>query len=204
MTWSLFDNQGARKYLTPAERAAVMREALKRRNAAGTFCLTLALTGARISEVLRLAPRTVDVSAGAIVIETLKRRKRGVFRALPVPDLLIRELEHVHNLSKSDVCARIWPWSRTTAWKYVKEIMMAAGVAATLAKPRAMRHAFGVDAVQNRIALNIIQKWLGHAKLETTAIYAEPIGREERELARLLWKKFMRQAAQTIRQTKSR
>jgi integrase/recombinase XerD len=48
-------------------------------------------------------------------------------------------------------------------------------------------HAFGVGAVQQRIALSIIKRWLGHAKIETTAIYASPIGEEERALARLMW-----------------
>jgi site-specific recombinase XerD len=59
-----------------------------------------------------------------------------------------------------------------------------------LAKPRALRHAFGVDAVQNRIALSLVKKWLGYAKIETTAIYADPIGAEERALARLMWKRL--------------
>ncbi len=56
-----------------------------------------------------------------------------------------------------------------------------------MAKPRALRHAFGVEAVQKRIALSVIKKWLGHAKIETTAIYADPVGEEERALARLTW-----------------
>jgi len=53
-----------------------------------------------------------------------------------------------------------------------------------------LRHAFGVDAVQNRIALSLVKKWLGYAKIETTAIYADPIGAEERALARLMWKRL--------------
>ncbi len=32
-----------------------------------------------------------------------------------------------------------------------------------------------------------VQKWLGHARLETTAIYLEVSGDEERELAKRLW-----------------
>lgn len=190
MTWSLFDRQGKRKYLTPAERATVMRGALKQGGPTGTFCLTLALTGARISEVLQLTPERIDTGTTAVVLETLKRRQRGIFRALPVPHELIRVLAEVHGLPRVDKSSRLWPWSRTTAWKRVKSVMKDAGIPATLAKPRALRHAFGVDAVQNRIALSLVKKWLGHAKIETTAIYADPIGVEERALARLMWKRL--------------
>ena len=31
------------------------------------------------------------------------------------------------------------------------------------------------------------QRWLGHAQLSTTAIYAEAIGQEEQEIAARIW-----------------
>jgi integrase/recombinase XerD len=65
--------------------------------------------------------------------------------------------------------------------------MAAADIGPAQAKPKALRHAFAVEAVQQRIALSLIKKWLGHAKIETTALYAEPVGEEERALARLMW-----------------
>jgi hypothetical protein len=37
------------------------------------------------------------------------------------------------------------------------------------------------------IPLNIVQRWLGHARIETTAIHASAIGDEERNLARRAW-----------------
>jgi site-specific recombinase XerD len=61
--------------------------------------------------------------------------------------------------------------------------MAAAGISSIQAKPKALRHAFAVEAVQKRTALSLIKKWLGHAKIETTVVYAE----EERALARLMW-----------------
>ena len=33
----------------------------------------------------------------------------------------------------------------------------------------------------------MIQRWLGHARLETTAIYLDVHGEEERELAMRVW-----------------
>jgi integrase/recombinase XerD len=44
-----------------------------------------------------------------------------------------------------------------------------------------------VAAVQAGIPLNLVQRWLGHAQLSTTAIYAEAIGPEEQEIAARMW-----------------
>jgi integrase len=192
MSWTLFDAKGQRKYLTPTERAAFISAAFKAEPTTSSFCLTLALTGARISEALALTPDRLDVSDNVIVLETLKRRRRGVFRAVPVPEELIAHLVSVHGqpttLATSDAKQRLWKFSRPTAWKRVRLVMSEAGIGPDLAKPKALRHAFAVEAVQQRIALSLIKKWLGHAKIETTALYAQPVGPEERALAQLLWR----------------
>ena len=65
--------------------------------------------------------------------------------------------------------------------------MTVAGIGPGQSKPKALRHVFAVEAVQQRIALSLIKKWLGHGKIETTALYAEPVGDEERALANLMW-----------------
>lgn len=66
--------------------------------------------------------------------------------------------------------------------------MRDAGIADALCKPKALRHAFAVGAGQQGVPLNIVQRWLGHARIETTAIYAGAIGDEERNLARRSWR----------------
>lgn len=189
MAWSLYDTRGQRKYLTGRERAAFIRAAIRTGGPTGTFCAVLALSGARISEVLALTPDRVDKANRAIVFETLKRRERGIFRAVPVPRELIDFLDSVHDLKRDDKrTARLWPWSRPTAWKRVKAVMRLANVPEAQANPKALRHTFGVEAVQDRIAITLVKKWLGHAKLQSTEIYATPLGREERKLASLMWR----------------
>jgi integrase/recombinase XerD len=190
MTQRLFDQTGNRKYLVARERLAFARAACAEGGKIGTFCLTLAFTGARISEVLALTAARIDKGNSAIVFESLKRRERGIFRAVPVPRSLIAMIENVHGIGARDHTTgeRLWTWGRTTAWKRVKFVMRMANVSDALAMPKATRHAFGVDAVQNSVALNIVQRWMGHARIETTAIYADVIGREERALARRTWK----------------
>jgi site-specific recombinase XerD len=66
--------------------------------------------------------------------------------------------------------------------------MYAAGIADEQCKPKALRHGFAVEAVLNGVPLNLLQKWLGHARIETTAIYAAVLGKEERALASKTWK----------------
>lgn len=189
---TLFDRRGNRKYLTPAERRAVALAALRMAPPIATFCLTLLYTGARISELLAVTPERIDRANGAIVFETLKRRKRGIYRAVPVPSELLKQLDSVHRVraAQDDPAQRarpLWAWGRTTAWKHVKFVMRAANVSESLAMPRSARHAFGVNAVQSAVALNVVQRWMGHARIETTAIYADVIGKEEQALARRTW-----------------
>ena len=193
MSGSLFDQCGVRKYLTPRERFAFARAASRQPEEIATFCLTLAFTGARISELLAVTGERVDRANGAIVLETLKRRKPGVFRVIPLPPKLIAMLCRVHGLgcSKDTDKQRLWSWGRTTAWKRVKVVMRSAKISDRLTMPKSARHAFGVDAVQNSVALNVLQRWMGHARIETTAIYADAIGDEERALARRTWTRLI-------------
>ncbi len=81
----------------------------------------------------------------------------------------------------------LWDFGRTTAWKHVIAVMKAAGVKGPQATPKGLRHGFGVAAIQAGIPLNLLQRWLGHAQLTTTAIYADAVGPEERNIAARMW-----------------
>jgi integrase len=187
MNGSIFNLNGQRKYLVSNERVAFVRKALSVIDETTTLCLALALTGARISELLAVSETRIDFGNSAIVIETLKRRKRGIYRAVPIPRWFLRLLTRVHRLDGSNPSRRLWPWCRTKAWKIVKARMLEAGVPKHLAMPRAARHAFGVHAIQNGVPLNLLKRWIGHARIESTAIYADAIGKEERALASRTW-----------------
>ncbi|PTD26836.1 tyrosine-type recombinase/integrase, partial [Sphingomonas fennica] len=149
--------------------------------------LVLASSGCRISEALALTLDHIDAVAGCVVIESLKKRRRGIYRAVPLPPALIRTLLRVHGGS-APTNARLWPWSRMTAWRKVTEVMDLAGVRGLQASPKGFRHGFGVSAVQAGVPLNMVQKWLGHADMRTTALYAAAIGREEMQIAERLWR----------------
>jgi integrase/recombinase XerD len=44
-----------------------------------------------------------------------------------------------------------------------------------------------VACVSVKVPLSTIQKWLGHARMETTALYLEVAGDKERQLAARVW-----------------
>ena len=192
LPFMLYDQQGNCKYLTKNERQGFIDAARRAPPETETFCLTLAFTGARISEVLALVPLRIDTSANAIIIESLKKRKRGIYRAVPVPSDLLVRLNEVHAIvehrGNPDLNQlRIWNWSRTIAWNRVRTIMRAAGIVEGPAMPKGLRHAFGVGGTQAGVPLNLIQRWLGHADIQTTAIYTDVMGDEERVLADRMW-----------------
>lgn len=44
-------------------------------------------------------------------------------------------------------------------------------------------YGFGVQVVRVGIPLNMVQKWPGYAQLSTTAIFADAVGAEEKQIA---------------------
>jgi integrase/recombinase XerD len=195
----LFDREGNRKYLTAIERTAFLSAADKCSAEVRNFCRLLAYTGARISEILALTPNQIDISAGVIIIECLKKRRRGVFRALPIPQALLTELDQVHGIreAQSDparATKRIWNWCRTTAWHQIKTCMEEAEISGHQATPKGLRHGFGVAVLQAGVPINLLKKWLGHSRLSTTEIYADAVGAEEQAIAGRFWQTFERQS----------
>ena len=182
----LFDSAGRRKYLTPAERRQFLQAAKGAPREVRTFCETLVHTGCRISEALALTAARVDMTGGVLVFESLKKRRRGIYRAVPVPPGFLETLGAVHDLgSLGDT--PLWDWSRTTGWRRVREVMSAAAIRGLCATPKGVRHGFGIKAVTSEVPLNMTQKWLGHSRLATTAIYTNAIGPEEQKIAERMW-----------------
>jgi integrase len=185
---------GARKYLNVAERQrfAVAVETLPPEPR--VFCLLLMWSGCRISEGLGVTPLAIDREGGTVAFMTLKRRRTSVVRQVPIPAALIDELERVFNLREREQDTdlrgvRLWRWSRSSAWRWVKVVMKRAGLSGSAAMPRGLRHTFGVAAFQ-AVPPHIVQRWLGHASLRTTGIYGDVSGREEHLFAERIWESW--------------
>lgn len=189
----LYDCHGERKYLTTSELRTFLAGAKYAEPQIRTLCETIAHSGCRLSEALLLTAGRVDLSDGVLIFESLKKRKRGVYRAVPIPPELLELLSATHNLAGTQQREgmkrglRLWPFSRVTAWRRIHEVMRSAGLTGAHATPRGLRHSFGTRAVSSGVPLHIVQRWLGHARLSTSAIYANAIGPEERQLAARMW-----------------
>ena len=85
MAGELFDQAGNRKYLTHDERKAFLKAADRAPREVRTFCHLLHFSGCRISEALALTYDRVDFTDGTVTFESLKKRRGGVYRSVPVP-----------------------------------------------------------------------------------------------------------------------
>lgn len=146
--------------------------------------VTLARSGRRISEALALTAAQVNLADGVVAIRSLKKRGRLMMREIPLPRPLLRRL--------ADLAARrpdrLWPLSRNRAWQLVRALMRAAAIRpGPQFSPRGLRHGFGVHAIRSGVPVTLVQRWLGHASLATTALYTQVLGLEERAVAGRMW-----------------
>jgi integrase/recombinase XerD len=149
----LFDTKGHRLYLANSEREAFRKAAEQAPREVRPYCHTLLYTGCRPSEALALTADRVDFQAQAITFETKKKRRPGVYRAVPVPASLLDALDLVHSIRDRKTKAALWTWSRKTAYTRVIDVMERAGVTGPQASPKGLRHGCGVACIEKGIPL---------------------------------------------------
>lgn len=183
---SLYSPQGERKYLNSAERRRFLEAAHQSDPDTRALCLVLAYTGCRISEALSLTTSSIQAGENLIAVRSLKKRGKLHVREIPIPTAVTAALLNRRQGPPPD--RPLYPFQRTEAWLRVKAVMTAANITGPHASPRGLRHGFAVSAVLAGVPLNVVQKWLGHTTIATTAIYANAVGEEERELMGKVWK----------------
>jgi len=162
------------------------------------FNLMMIHTGCRISEALSLSARNIDFEAQIVIIRSLKKRDKLVFRAIPLPSKYLQMLVKWLS-SRGGGQSLLWPWSRMTGYRRIRETMAQAGIHGDHATPKGLRHGFGVRAIQAHVPLPLVQRWLGHADIKTTAIYTSAMGPEERKLAERMWKTNLKTSNQIVK-----
>lgn len=182
---------GERKYVNRAERSRILIAMEKLRPEPCLFGLLLAWTGARVSEILALSADSFQIEASVVSIVSLKKRGEISIRELPIPPALMKRLDHHYSLRRvqqtGDAFRRLWPWSRVTVWRIIRDTCHSVHIHGLRACPRGLRHGFGVGTLQSGVPLNLIQRWMGHARLRTTLIYASVLGPDEIPFARKFW-----------------
>ena len=191
---TLVTTNGERKYLTleEQERFLLVVSQLERADVR-TFCETLAYTGCRISEALALSAERIDLSAKTVTFQTLKQRGKIRYRSVPVSDNYLDTLALVHDIRKlqksksNDKRAPLWNFKRAMASRHVDRVMVLAGIEGAMACPKGLRHGFGVRIAQKTRNPRLLQKLLGHMKMENTAIYMDLVGEEARAEVLSAW-----------------
>ena len=134
----LFDSQGRRKYSTSDEVAAFRKAAEDFKAPVTTFCLSLAYSGGRISEVLNLQGKHIDLKTKVFTFRSLKKHKKKNpktgkmeavirYRQVPVPDRLLKDIRLVHDPVRNPD-AYLWAnkkgnrISRSAAFSWVKAV----------------------------------------------------------------------------------
>lgn len=183
LTTTLYDLKGRRKYLTHSERMRFLAGVESLPQERKLFCLVLLFTGCRISEALQLTVERIDGELSQLVLKTLKRRNPDEQRAVPIPASLATELIEFTSGKKGVV----WPFSRRTGWRIIKTTMMEVQIHGIQACPKGLRHGFGIANAENNVPISKTQVWMGHANIETTMIYQNAVGEEERMFAERTW-----------------
>lgn len=202
MGMRLYDTDGQRLYINDSERRAFIYAAEHADRRIKALGLTLLYTGCRISEALELTPRRIDLDDKVIAVRSLKKRTdpatgkpRIVYRSVPVPSALADCLNMVYGIREiqrrakvSEIDARLWGFTRAHALQLVKQLMHQAGITDGAHKTaKGLRHAYGIHAISSGVPLNVLQELMGHATMETTAIYATPFGKDRRAIVERMW-----------------
>ncbi len=185
---SLHNDKGQRKYLNQEERLRFFEVTRQYDTSKRLFCQLLYYTGARIAEIHNLKTDSIDLANGTVVLETLKKRKKGIYREIPLPESLLNDLQGYVGVlgTRGKQGQSLWAFSLRTGSRLIKASMKKAGINGVRSCARGLRHGFAVHAV-NKVPLTMVKKWLGHASLTTTAIYLDVFGEEEREIAKRIW-----------------
>ena len=174
-----FKETGGRlRWQTDEEEAEMVRLLRKADHYQFAYLVTfLAETGMRRGEALGLTWDNVDFDQGWI---RLWETKGGKARSIPMTvksHSILRDYHESYEMQtslgfsgKAGPFVTIKPSSFTDAWNAAKKKMGLAGDAGFI--PHCLRHGFATRLVQAGVSIVTVKELLGHAKLETTLIYA--------------------------------
>ena len=171
----------------PEEIILVMRQAGHDRHGPRLRALIVVLwrAGLRISEALALHETDIDVARGSLLIrhdKGDKRREAGMDQF--GFEQLAAWLTHRVSLPVGPLfCVIDGPtrgrrWAATAARCELRQLAAEAGVRRRFA-PHQLRHAHAVELAREGVAVNIIQRQLGHTNLGTTSTYLQGIDPSE-------------------------
>lgn len=130
---------------------------------------TLAVSGRRLGEVLRLT--TVDVHENEGTVTWHIEKKRGEYPlTLPMPR---RWFIHYSNyVLANKITYEVFSVSPVTAWRIVRRV--------TGFKPHDLRHLFALEALIRTRDIELVRRWLAHSDYDMVNYYVKVVGLEVR------------------------
>lgn len=136
-------------------------------------------SGLRVSELVNMPLRAIDLNAGAVKVLGKGNKERlvpmGDPARLAVQLYLQQARGELLNGKTSDflfVTHFGKPMTRQGFWKNVKRLALVAGIH-TPVSPHVLRHAFATHLINHGADLRVVQLLLGHADIGTTQIYTQ-------------------------------
>jgi integrase/recombinase XerD len=134
-------------------------------------------SGLRVSELVNMPLRAVDLNAGAVKVLGKGNKERLVPMGEPARlsvQLYLQasrpELLKGRNNDFLFVTHFAKPMTRQGFWKNIKRLALRAGIN-TPVSPHVLRHAFATHLINHGADLRVVQLLLGHADIGTTQIY---------------------------------
>ena len=144
-------------------------------------------TGIRVSELISLDIRDVNLPAGIITCRSKDRE-----RAIPLYNAAVRALAEYIEFIRPQMIASPTEqalfvnvggerMSRQGFWKLIKCYQAKAGIEKTIT-PHTLRHSFAAHLLENGADLHSIQEMLGHADISSTQIYSQLVKKQLKDV----------------------
>lgn len=134
-------------------------------------------SGLRVSELVNMPLRAVDLNVGAVKVLGKGKKERLVPMGEPARLAIALYLQQARGeLLKGKTSDYLFvthfgtPMTRQGFWKNIKRLALVAGIE-TPVSPHVLRHAFATHLINHGADLRVVQLLLGHADIGTTQIY---------------------------------
>jgi integrase/recombinase XerD len=158
--------------LSREEERKLIAHAYRVQGTRGLLIKTLFQTGARVSEFVNITADEVFFEEQMILIS---KAKGGKSRYVPILPHLAQELRtHLGHRTTGYLFETVQ--NAQYSPRRIQQIIKETAAEAKITKrvyPHLLRHSVAMTLLERGMPLEQIQKFLGHAKLETTQIYAE-------------------------------
>jgi len=134
-------------------------------------------SGLRVSELVNMPLRAIDLNAGAVKVLGKGNKERLVPMGEPARMAIQLYLQQARGeLLKGKTSDFLFvthfgtPMTRQGFWKNIKKLALIAGIHSPIS-PHVLRHAFATHLINHGADLRVVQLLLGHADIGTTQIY---------------------------------